>query len=64
MMRSVIRKLNEEIVKRFPAAETRRQLAAQGAEIKVSTPAELAALNARETAKWSAFIKQVGIQPE
>ena len=61
---AIICRLNEEIVKRFPAAETRRQLAAQGAEIKVSTPAELAALNAREAAKWGAVIKQIGIKPE
>jgi tripartite-type tricarboxylate transporter receptor subunit TctC len=59
---AIIRRLHDEIQKRFPASETHKQLAAQGAEIKVSTPVELALLNARETAKWNAVIKQAGIQ--
>jgi tripartite-type tricarboxylate transporter receptor subunit TctC len=61
---AIIRRLNDDIVKRFPSDETRRLLAAQGAEIRTSTPVELAALHTRETAKWNIVIKQAGIQPE
>ncbi len=61
---SIIHRLHDEILNRFPTAETRRYLTAQGTEISISTPAELAALNARETAKWNRVIQQAGILPE
>ena len=59
-----IKRLTEEINKRFATPETRRLLAAQGTEINLGTAAELAALHAREIAKWGALIKQLGISAE
>lgn len=56
----IIRRLHEEIVKHFPTPAARRQLASQGAEIQLSTPTELAALNAR----WTNVINALGVQPE
>ena len=61
---SIIRRLHEEIVRHFPTPGARRQLASQGAEIQVSTPPELAALNAREIARWTGVINALGLQPE
>ena len=59
-----IKRLTEEISKRFATPETRRLLAAQGTEINLGNAAELAALHAREIAKWGALIKQLGISAE
>ena len=61
---NIIRRLHDEITKHFPTPAARRQLASQGAEVQVATPAELASLNAREIARWTALIHQLGIQPD
>ena len=60
---NIIRRLHDEITKHFPTPAARRQLASQGAEVQVAAPAELASLNAREIARWTALIHQLGIQP-
>jgi tripartite-type tricarboxylate transporter receptor subunit TctC len=61
---NIIQRLHDEITKHFRVPATQRQLASQGAEIQVSTPAELAIITAREIAKWSALIHKLGIQSE
>ena len=61
---NIIRRLHDEITKHFPTPAARRQLASQGAEMQVAAPAELASLNAREIARWTALIHQLGIQPD
>ena len=60
----VVRRLHEEIVKRFATVETQKLLAAQGTEISLGNAQELARLHAREIAKWSALIKQLNITAE
>jgi tripartite-type tricarboxylate transporter receptor subunit TctC len=44
--------------------ELKSRLAAQGAEVALTTPMELAAFQAAETKKWTSVIQRAGILPE
>jgi tripartite-type tricarboxylate transporter receptor subunit TctC len=44
--------------------EVRERQLSQGVEIVASTPAELNATTKSEIARWSDFVKKVGITPE
>jgi tripartite-type tricarboxylate transporter receptor subunit TctC len=52
------------IAKTFDDAQVRSRMAVLGAEVAVSTPAELSAFQASEARKWAAVIRRSGIQPE
>ncbi len=58
----IVRRLNAEIAKHFQTPEVRSRLAADGSELRTSTPAELEKLITREIAKWSGVIRQAGIK--
>jgi len=42
----------------------KNRLAADGSEVRVSTPVELEKLIVSEIAKWTRTIRQAGIKPE
>jgi tripartite-type tricarboxylate transporter receptor subunit TctC len=58
----IIDKLQKEIAARLLAPETRESLSSQGAEPVASTPEQFAAFIRSEMAKWSAVIKQAGLE--
>ena len=58
----IIEKVQKEIAARLLVPETRESLASQGAEPVASTPSEFVAFIRAETAKWSAVIKQAGLE--
>jgi tripartite-type tricarboxylate transporter receptor subunit TctC len=61
---AVIRQLHDAIVKALGSAEVRSRLAAEGANVVGSSPAEFAAFFQKELVKWTAIAKRAGIQPE
>ena len=58
--REIIDKLNREANAVLQSAETRKFFAEQGAESGGGTPAELAAFNRAELAKWAKVVKDSG----
>jgi len=64
MSGEVVGRLHEEVVKNFQSPDVKSRLAADGSEVRVSTPAELEKLILSEIAKWGRAIKQAGIKPE
>lgn len=60
----IVGRLNDEISKHFQAPDVKSRLAADGSEVRVSTPAELERLIISEIAKWTQAIKQAGIRPD
>jgi tripartite-type tricarboxylate transporter receptor subunit TctC len=58
----IIDKLQKEIAARLLVPETRDSLSNQGAEPVASTPEQFAAFIRAEMAKWSAVIKQAGLE--
>jgi tripartite-type tricarboxylate transporter receptor subunit TctC len=60
----VIKRLNELFVNAMAKESVKAFVAKFGMEVYVSTPAELAAFQAAETARWGAIIRKAGIQPE
>ncbi|MDR6759733.1 tripartite-type tricarboxylate transporter receptor subunit TctC [Mycoplana sp. BE70] len=61
---AVIGKLNEAVVTALKADSVRASLEKAGVEARGSTPAEFEALIGAELARWTALIKEEGIQPE
>jgi tripartite-type tricarboxylate transporter receptor subunit TctC len=61
---AIIRRLNELFVNAMAKEPVKAFVAKFGMEVYVSTPAELAAFQAAETARWGAIIRKAGIQPE
>jgi len=59
--REIVRRLNEETGKGMQSADTLERLRADGSEVAVSTPDELAKMIAAEHGKWAKVIKQAGI---
>jgi len=59
--REIVRRLNEETGKGMQSADTLERLRADGSEVAVSTPDELAKMIAAEHRKWAKVIKQAGI---
>jgi tripartite-type tricarboxylate transporter receptor subunit TctC len=62
--RSVVQRLNTELVKILSLPDIRKSFADQGADIKGGTPEDFAAFMHAEQARWGAVVKQAGIKPE
>ncbi len=62
--RTVIDRLNHEIVKAVRLPDVRERLMGEGAEAVGGTPAEFAAHIKRELARWAQVIKQAKIKPD
>jgi tripartite-type tricarboxylate transporter receptor subunit TctC len=62
--RSVVQRLNTELVKILDMPDIRKSFADQGADIKGGTPEDFAAFMHAEQARWGAVVKQAGIKPE
>lgn len=60
--RDIVDKLQKEIAARLLVPETRESLASQGAEPVASTPEQFSAFIRTEMAKWSAVIRQAGLE--
>lgn len=58
----VLQRLNQEIVQVLPIPDVKQRLAKEGIELRTSTPAELAQLNAEQFAKWTEVIRKAGIK--
>jgi tripartite-type tricarboxylate transporter receptor subunit TctC len=58
--RAVVDRLNAEIVKALKQPDVKDKLASLGMEVVGSTPAELAALMAREIPRWAELVKKSG----
>ena len=61
---AIVKRLNEEIARRIPSPETRKQLEADGTEVAVSSPQEIRALISSEIAKWTRIVRAAGIKAE
>ena len=62
--RDIVARLNAETIKTLQAGEVRERLAAQGYEIKWSTPQEFTAYLKAETAKWEKVVRASGAQAD
>lgn len=60
--KDVIAKLNRELVAVLRSAETRQRMTALGAEPAGSTPEEMSAIVASETAKWAKVIRDANVK--
>jgi len=58
----IVTRLNREINAILRTADVREKLAAQGAEVAVSTPEEFAALMRREIQKWGKVTSGLKLQ--
>jgi len=56
--------LNSEIVKALAAPDVKQQLAAEGADVVGSSPAERAAYLAAEIRRYTELGQRVGLKPE
>ncbi len=61
---AITARLNSEINKALASADFRDRLASFGAEPVGGTPAQFAAVVARETDKYAAVIKRAGVKAE
>lgn len=59
--RSIVERLNREIVAIMNAPDMKAQLAKQGTEVRTSTPEEFAAYIKSEIAKWADVIHKAGL---
>jgi tripartite-type tricarboxylate transporter receptor subunit TctC len=62
--KTIIARLNAEVVKAMSNPEVKSFNQSQGATAQGSTPEELAALHKREYDKWAGVVKAAGIKPE
>lgn len=62
--RDIITRINQEMVKRLPGDDVKNRLAAEGIEIRTSTPEELDRLVASQITKWTKIIRRAGIKVE
>ncbi len=62
--KSVIDKLQAEIVKAVRAPDTTERIAQQDLEVNLSSPAEFAAFFRAEIAKWVKVVSAAGIEPQ
>ena len=62
--RDIINRINQEMVKRLPGDDVKNRLAAEGIEIRTSTPEDLDRLVATQVAKWTKIIRRAGIKVE
>ena len=61
---AIVARLNAEINKILDTADTRKRLAADGAEPAGGTPAELAAYHQADYEKWGKLVRDTGIKGE
>jgi tripartite-type tricarboxylate transporter receptor subunit TctC len=62
--KDVVARLNAEVVKLLQDPETRERLAAQGFEVRTSTPDQLGNYIKSEITKWAPLVKESNVQPE
>ena len=62
--KTIIARLNAEVVKVMNNPDVKSYMQSQGAEAMSSTPEELAAIHKREYDKWGGVVKAAGIKPE
>lgn len=62
--KDVIATLNLEVTKLLQDPETRERLAAQGFEVRTSSPEQLGNYIKSEIAKWAPLVKESGVKPE
>jgi tripartite-type tricarboxylate transporter receptor subunit TctC len=62
--REIVARLGSEVQKVLATSEVKERLAGQGAEVRVTTPAELGAFIAREKDRWGTVVKEAGIKAE
>jgi tripartite-type tricarboxylate transporter receptor subunit TctC len=60
----VVNRLNAEITKALKEPDLRDSLAAQGFDVRTSTPDELGRYIRAEVAKWAPVVKESGVKPE
>jgi tripartite-type tricarboxylate transporter receptor subunit TctC len=63
MKADVINKLNQAIVSALKTPDVAKRLSDLGTDIAASTPEELGKFEREQVTKWTAFIKERGIQP-
>ena len=57
-------KLGSEVQKILATPEMKEKLAAQGADVRVTTGAELSGFIAKERDRWAKVVKEAGIKAE
>lgn len=62
--RSVVKRLNGEILKAASAPDVADQFVRQGAEVNTGSPEQFAAIIKAEVAKWAKVVKAAGIKPQ
>jgi tripartite-type tricarboxylate transporter receptor subunit TctC len=62
--KAIIDKLYAELVKTMSDAELKERLIAGGLDLVSSTPAELAGVVKRDSAKWSRLVKETGLKAD
>jgi tripartite-type tricarboxylate transporter receptor subunit TctC len=60
----IVQRLNAELARIVDMPDIRKSLTEQGADVQGGTPADFDAFMRRESARWSAVVKQAGIKPE
>lgn len=60
----IVTRINSALRATFDTPDVRARLASLGAEVAVTSPADLAAFQGAEARKWDAVIKRAGIVPE
>jgi len=60
--RDIVAKMNAEVGKILATPEMKERLAGQGAEVRVTTPAELGTFIARERDRWAKVVKESGVK--
>jgi tripartite-type tricarboxylate transporter receptor subunit TctC len=60
----IVNRLHQETARQFQEPDVKSRLAADGSEVRLSTPAELEKLIVAEIAKWSRIIRQAGIKAD
>jgi tripartite-type tricarboxylate transporter receptor subunit TctC len=62
--KDIVTRLNTEVVKLLQDPDTRERLAAQGFEVRTSSPEQLGGYIKSEIAKWAPLVKESNVQPE
>ena len=64
MQQALVARINREINTVMTVAETREQLASQGADARTGTPDQFAATMASDLRKWAKVVAAAGIKPQ
>jgi tripartite-type tricarboxylate transporter receptor subunit TctC len=62
--KDIVTRLNAEVVKLLQEPDTRERLAAQGFEVRTSSPEQLGRYIKSEISKWAPLVKESNVQPE